>query len=71
MTLPSLIAAYGDSLTRVDAERELQKELVAQAEAMAITGATFKRAATAYHRDKVAELREAAQEQLTVLEALS
>lgn len=71
MTLPSLITAYGDSLTRIDAERDLQKELVAQAEQMAITPSTFKKAATAYHRDRVAELREAAQEQLTVLEALS
>jgi hypothetical protein len=71
MTLPSLIAAYGDSLTRVDAEREMQKELVAKAEQMAITPRAFKAVALAYYRDCVNELREEAQEKLNVLESLS
>jgi hypothetical protein len=71
MTLPSLISAYGDSLTRMDAERELQKELTAKAEQLAITPQAFKAAAVAFHRDKVAELREATQERLMLLEALA
>lgn len=70
MTLSDLITEYGHSLTRMDAERDLQKEIVAKAEAMAITAGAFKKAATAYHRDRVNELREATQEQLNLLEAL-
>lgn len=70
MTLPDLITEYGHSLARMDAEREHQKDITARAEQLAVTPAAFKKAATAYYRDKVTELRESAQEQLTLLETL-
>jgi hypothetical protein len=70
MTLSSLITEYGHSLARMDGERDLQKEIVAKAEQLSVTPATFRKIARAFHRDQVADLRETAQEQLALLEDL-
>lgn len=70
MTLSALITEYGHSLTRMDGERAVQKEIVAKAEQLAVSPATFRKIAQAFHRDQVAELRETAQEQLALLEDL-
>lgn len=71
MTLSDLITEYGHSLTRMDAERDLQKEIVAKAEQLAVSPADFKKIAAAFYRDKVAALRESAQAQLALLEDLT
>jgi len=70
MTLSSLITEYGHSLTRMDGERDLQKEIVAKAEQLAVTPATFRKIARAFHRGSVGDLRETVQEQLALLDGL-
>ncbi len=70
MTLSDLITEYGNSLSRMDGERDLQKEIVAKAEKLSIRPQAFKKIAAAFYRDKVGELREATQEQLDLLETL-
>ena len=70
--IPSLITyvkEYGDSLLRIDAEKELQKAIAENAESHHnIKPSHFKKAAAAYYKDKVKELRDDLGEQLSLLE---
>lgn len=69
--LATLILEYGDSLTRMDGERELQKEIVAKAESHChVSSAVFKTVALAYHKDRVNELAEFVEQQMAQIEAL-
>lgn len=72
--IPSLmtyVKEYSDSLLRVDAEKELQKAIAENAEEHhSIKPTHFKKAATAYFKDKVKELRDDLGEQLGLLEYL-
>lgn len=69
--LATLILEYGDSLTRMDGERELQKEIVAKAEAEChVSPAVFKTVAMAYHRDSVDKLAEFVEQQMAQIERL-
>lgn len=66
--LHALIADYGDSLTRMDAERDLQKTLVAKAAAEhRLEPAAFKRVATAIHKAQTMALRAECDAQLALL----
>ena len=69
--IPTLITEYSHSLSRMDAEKELQAELVAKAEQAGIVPAVFRKTALAYHRDKVPQLREITDAQLALLESLN
>ena len=71
-TLLNLISEYGDSLTRIEGERELMKAIEARAAhpVIGLTVKAFRRLATAYHRDQVAPTREALEEQLDAFEAV-
>lgn len=70
--IPSLmtyVKEYGDSLLRIEAEKELQKAMAENAESHHnIKPSHFKKAAAAYYKDKVKELREDLGEQLSLLE---
>lgn len=67
-TLATLIAEYGHGLARIEAEKELQKQIIARAESgFRASPATFKRAAVAFYKDQVAELRDSSQEVLDFL----
>lgn len=69
--LAILILEYGDSLTRMDGERDLQKQIVAKAESEChVSPAVFKSVATAYHRDSVDKLTEFVEQQLEQIESL-
>lgn len=69
--LATLILEYGDSLTRMDGERDMQKEIVTRAELECyVSPAVFKAVATAYHRDSVDKLTEFVEQQLAQLETL-
>lgn len=68
--LPDLITEYGQSLTRMEAEREVQKDIIAKAAKLSIYPATFKKVATAYYKDKVGWLKLDNQAQLDLVEAL-
>ena len=64
-TLLNLISEYGDSLNRVDAERELMKAMEERADVEChITVKAFRTAATAYYKDSVAKKREELTEQV-------
>lgn len=66
--LHTLIADYGNSLTRMDAERDLQKTLAAQAAAKhRLEPATFKKVATAIHKAQTTALRAECDAQLALL----
>jgi hypothetical protein len=68
--LSTLITEYGHSLDRMEGEKAMQKEIVAKAEQLSITPATFRKLAQAFHQDKVSDLRDSAQEQLALLDGL-
>lgn len=58
-TLLKIIREHSDSATRVDAEKDLQKELQARAKTECeIDGATFRKLAAAHHKDELTELRD-------------
>jgi len=64
-TLLNLISEYGDSLTRIDSERDLLKAMEDRAEnECAMPAKAFRTAATAYHKDQVAKKREELTEQI-------
>ncbi len=70
-SLITYIKEYGDSLLRMDGERELQKAIAERAETVCrVKPAHFKKAATAYFKDKVKELREDISGQLDLLESI-
>lgn len=70
ISLSTLITEYGNSLARMESEKAIQKEIVAKAEQLSITPATFRKLAQAFHQDKVNDLRDSAQEQLALLDGL-
>jgi hypothetical protein len=62
-TLANLITEYGHSLTRIEAEKSLMKEIALRAEnECGVTAGKFKRLATDAYRDNIdaarAEMRE-------------
>lgn len=68
-SLMTYVKEYGDSLLRIDAEKELQKAMAEKAESHHnIKPSHFKKAAAAYYKDKVKELRDDLGEQLSLLE---
>ena len=68
-SLMTYVKEYGDSLLRIDAEKELQKAIAENAESHHnIKPSHFKKAAAAYYKDKVKELRDDLGEQLSLLE---
>lgn len=68
-SLMTYVKEYGESLLRIDAEKELQKAMAEKAESHhSIKPSHFKKAATAYYKDKVKELRDDLGEQLSLLE---
>lgn len=72
-TLLNLISEYGDSLTRIEGERELMKAIEARAadpRACGLTVKAFRLLATAYHRDQVADTRAALEDQLEAFETV-
>ncbi len=70
-SLITYVKEYGDSLLRMDGERELQKAIAERAETdCRVKPAHFKKAATAYFKDKVKELREDIGGQLDLLELI-
>ena len=70
-TLLNLISEYGDSLTRVDGERELRKAIEDRAEnECGMTDKAFRTAATAYHKDQVTKKREELSEQIDAFERI-
>ncbi len=70
-SLITYVKEYGDSLLRMDGERELQKAIAEKAETdCRVKPAHFKKAATAYFKDKVKELREDISGQLDLLESI-
>ena len=69
--LLTLIKEYGDSLLRIESEKDLQKAIAEQAEAECqVKPAQFKKAAMAYFKDKVKELREELGEQMDLLDVI-
>jgi hypothetical protein len=70
-SLITYVKEYGDSLLRMDGERELQKAIAERAETdCRVKPAHFKKAATAYFKDNVKELREDIGGQLDLLELI-
>lgn len=64
--LLSFIKEYGDSLLRIESEKDLQKAIAEQAEAECqVKPAQFKKAAMAYFKDKVKALRDELDEQIS------
>ena len=70
-SLLKLIKEYSDSLLRIESEKDLQKAIAEQAEAECqVKPAQFKKAAMAYFKDKVKELREELGEQMDLLDVI-
>ena len=69
--LLTFIKEYGDSLLRVEADKDLQKSIAERAETdCRCKPAHFKKAALAYYKDKVTELHEDISGQLDLLELI-
>jgi hypothetical protein len=70
-TLLNLISEYGDSLTRMDSERDLLKAMEDRAEAeCGMPAKAFRTVATAYHKDQVTKKREELTEQMDAFERI-
>lgn len=70
-SLINLIKEYGNSLLRVESEKELQKAIAEQAETLYdVKSLHFKKAANAYFKDKVKIIRDDLSEQLDLLELI-
>ena len=70
-TLLKLIKEYGDSLLRIESEKDLQKAIAEQAEVECqVKPAQFKKAAMAYFKDKVKALRDELGEQMDLLDVI-
>ncbi len=69
--LLSLISEYGDSLTRMDGERDLLKAIEDRAETeCGMPAKAFRTAAVAYHKDQVTKKREELTEQIDAFERI-
>jgi hypothetical protein len=69
--LLTLIKEYSDSLLRIESEKDLQKAIAEQAEEECqVKPAQFKKAAMAYFKDKVKELRDELGEQMDLLDVI-
>jgi len=69
--LLTFIKEYGDSLLRIDAEKDLQKAIAERAELEChVKPAHFRKSATAYFKDKVKSLREELGEQMDLLDTI-
>jgi hypothetical protein len=71
-TLITCIKEFGDSLIRAEAEKELQKAIADRVETeLDVKPTHFKKAAMAYFKDKVKDVREDMAEQLDLLDSIS
>jgi hypothetical protein len=70
-SLLKLIKEYSDSLLRIESEKDLEKAIAEQAEVECqVKPAQFKKAAMAYFKDKVKELRDDLGEQMDLLDVI-
>jgi hypothetical protein len=70
-SLLKLIKEYGDSLLRIESEKDLEKAIAVQAEVECkVKPAQFKKAAMAYFKDKVKALRDDLGEQMDLLDVI-
>ena len=69
--LKSLITEYSDSMTRMDAEKDLQKQMAEKAEAkFNVKPTVFKKVAGAFHKDKAKDTRDDLAEQVDLFDQL-
>ena len=69
--LKTLLSQYGDSLIRVDSEKEHQTSIVERAKAeCGVSGQHFKKLAVALHKDRVQREREDLQGQIDLFNAV-
>lgn len=69
LKLLDLVKEYGDSLLRMDAEKDLQKAISERAELECkVKQSNFKKSALAYYKDKVKITRDDLEEQLNLLD---
>jgi hypothetical protein len=69
--LLDLVKEYGDSLLRMDAEKDIQKAMAERAELECqVKPAHFKKSALAYYKDKVKITRDDLEEQLDLLDVI-
>jgi hypothetical protein len=70
-SLQSLMTDYSESLTRVDAEKDLMARIAQEAEIHhRVKPATFKKVAAAFHKDKAKNTRDDLQEQVDLFDQL-
>lgn len=70
-TLINCIKEFGDSLLRAESEKELQKAIADRVETeWNVKPSHFKKAAMAYFKDKVKDVREDMAEQLDLLDSI-
>lgn len=70
-TLTSLMSDFSESLTRCDAEKDLQARIAVEAELNhKIKPAIFKKVAGAFHKDKAKALRDDLREQVDLFDQL-
>ncbi len=71
MKLQDLMAEYSDSLTRMEAEKDLQKQMAEKAEAQfKVKPTVFKKVAGAFHKDKAQDTRDGLAEQVDLFDQL-
>jgi hypothetical protein len=70
-TLQTLIKEFDDSLTRVDGEKDIQKRIIERAHVEHRTEpGAFRKAAVAYHQDKLSDTLQQLNEQVNLIEGL-
>ena len=70
-TLQTLIKEYDDSLTRVDGEKDQQKRIVERAHVeFNAEPSAFRKAAVAYHQDKLSDTLQQLHMQADMIEGL-
>ena len=70
-TLQTLIKEFDDSLTRVDGEKDIQKRILERAHVEhGIEPGAFRKAAMAYHQDKLSDTLQQLHMQADLIEGL-
>ena len=70
-TLMNLVKEYGNSLLRVDSEKDLQKTMAERAEKeCSVKPAHFRKVSNAYYKDKLSDMREDNHGQLDLLDSI-
>ena len=71
MNITDLMTEYGNSLTRSNAERDLQKKIASKAEMeCGISPPVFRKVAAAFHRDKARDMRDQLSAQVDLFDRL-